>query len=63
MRCPLTVGASLGLLVALASPALAQKGRGDQDAIRNGWIFNLAEGKAQAKQSGKPIMAVVRCVP
>lgn len=63
MRLPLTLCVSLGLIPFLANPASAKRGRGDQDAIRNGWTFSLAEGKAEAKKSGKPIMAVVRCVP
>jgi hypothetical protein len=33
------------------------------DAVRNGWLFSLAEGKTQARKSGKPMMVVVRCVP
>jgi hypothetical protein len=51
--------------VALANSAQAQfPGRArDQDAGRHGWLFNLAEAKDQARKTGKPIMAVVRCVP
>jgi len=37
--------------------------RGDQAAGEHGWIFNLEEGKAQARKSGKPLMVMVRCVP
>jgi hypothetical protein len=51
--------------VALADSAMAQlPGRmRDQDAARHGWLFNLAEARDQARKTGKPIMAVVRCVP
>ena len=53
-----------GSLFGMAGPAWAQKGkRGEQDAVNNGWLFSLSEAKAQAKKTGKPIMAVVRCVP
>jgi hypothetical protein len=45
-------------------PASAQGRRGrDQDAAKFGWLPSLAQGKAQAKKAGKPIMVVVRCVP
>jgi hypothetical protein len=38
-------------------------GRGDQEARKNGWIFSLDEGIAQAEKTGKPLMVVFRCVP
>jgi hypothetical protein len=52
-------------LAALAdAPVMAQfKGRGEAPAGRYGWLGSLAEGKAQARQSGKPLMVVIRCVP
>ncbi|HEV3078388.1 MAG TPA: hypothetical protein VGY66_01360 [Gemmataceae bacterium] len=37
--------------------------RGDQAAGEQGWIFSLEKGKAQARESGKPLMVMVRCVP
>jgi hypothetical protein len=51
--------------VALAeAPALAQRGRGsEQAAARNGWLFSLEAGKRQARETGKPLMVVIRCVP
>jgi hypothetical protein len=60
------LAASLALAGALLadSPALAQRGRGgDREAARNGWLFSLSEGKRQARQSGKPLMVVLRCTP
>ncbi|HEY1861646.1 MAG TPA: hypothetical protein VGG61_14900 [Gemmataceae bacterium] len=39
------------------------RGRGDADAAKYGWIFDLDEGIAQAAKSGKPLMVVFRCVP
>ena len=59
----------LGLLVLgvagwCASPALAQKGKGKGgEAGRHGWLSSLAEGKAHARQTGKPLMVVFRCDP
>ena len=55
-------------LVALAgvalseAPALAQRGRG-QAAARNGWLFSLDAGKRLARETGKPLMVVLRCEP
>ncbi len=46
-----------------ASLSAQSRGRGDADAAKNGWIFDLDEGIAQAKKSGKPLMVVFRCVP
>jgi hypothetical protein len=56
---------ALGCLVLAGGPALAQKGKGggEQQAVRNGWLFSLAEGKARALQTNRPLMVVVRCVP
>jgi hypothetical protein len=40
------------------------KGRGGEaEAVENGWLFSLAEGKALAVKTNKPLMVVVRCVP
>jgi hypothetical protein len=41
------------------------RGRGvsEAEAVKNGWLFSLAEGKAQAARTNKPLMVVVRCVP
>jgi hypothetical protein len=35
----------------------------DPDARRNGWIFNLQEGQAQARKTNQPLMVVLRCNP
>jgi hypothetical protein len=52
------------VMVTLADASvMAQPRRGDQPAGAHGWIFNLEEGKALARTSGKPLMVVVRCVP
>ena len=40
------------------------KGRGGEaEAAKNGWHFSLAQGKALAAKTNKPLMVVVRCVP
>jgi hypothetical protein len=36
---------------------------GEMEAARKGWIFNLSTGQQLARQTGKPLMVVVRCVP
>jgi hypothetical protein len=56
---------ALGFVVLADTSLLAQpRGRrGDLQASRYGWLPTLAEGKAQAQKSGKPLMVVVRCVP
>ena len=53
-------------LCSLHAAACAQRrgGRGsERQAVENGWVFSLQEGKAQARKAGKPLMVVVRCVP
>jgi hypothetical protein len=66
---PMKSGLSLLLAFTFAllpvSGVLAQHEHGhpDPDAVKNGWIFNLEEGFAQAKKSGKPLMVVIRCLP
>ena len=59
------------LLLALAglalsgAPVAAQGGRGlgEHAAVWNGWVFNLEAGKQRARQEGKPLMVVLRCLP
>jgi hypothetical protein len=49
-----------------AVPVMAQpRGvrRGEQPAGKYGWLSSLEAGKAEARESGKPLMVVVRCVP
>jgi hypothetical protein len=59
-------------VLALALTALAEvlftaradgQGRGDPQPAAYGWLFSLEQGKAQARQTGKPLMVVLRCVP
>ena len=61
---------ALASIVLSAAPAVAQdratKVRGDRDAFSKSltWIYNdLGEGMAAAREQGKPLMAVVRCIP
>jgi hypothetical protein len=57
---------ALALIGLANSPFKAQgrgPGRGEQEAAKNGWIFNLEEGIVQAEKSGKPLMVVFRCLP
>ena len=60
------IGIVLAIMVlfSIDTPATAQGKRGrDQDAARHGWLPSLADGKVQARKTGKPIMVVLRCVP
>ncbi len=43
----------------------AQRGRGTspQEAARHGWLNDYREAKDRARQTGKPIMLVFRCIP
>jgi hypothetical protein len=54
---------TLGIVALTDASLLGQPRRGDQPARAYGWIFDLEEGKALARTSGKPLMVVVRCVP
>lgn len=49
----------LGSLGLTPLPAIAQKVK----ESKHGWLYSLSEGKAQARQTGKPLMVVLRCVP
>ena len=56
----------LALFVALGDAELLAQFPGprrDQDAARYGWLSSLTEARDQARKTGKPLMAVVRCVP
>ena len=57
--------AALTLMFLAPESLQARRGRGFRDnaAFRNGWLFSLEQGKAEARRSGKPLMVVVRCVP
>ena len=49
----------VGALLLGSGPAAAQKGK----PSGRGWLTSLDAAKAQAKQSGKPLMVVFRCEP
>ena len=50
------------VVMLLAQSSLSAQGKGPKEA-KFGWLPSLQEGKLQASKSGKPIMAVLRCVP
>jgi hypothetical protein len=57
---------ALGCLALADGPVRGQgkgPGPGDPQAARFGWVSSLAAGKEQARQSGKPLMVVLRCGP
>ena len=49
------------LILLAAGPALAQ--RESEQPAKHGWLSSLDAGKAEARQSGKPLMVAIRCVP
>jgi hypothetical protein len=57
---------ALGTVALSCAPAHAQprraSGEGGEPA-EYGWLSSLEEGKARARQTGKPLLVVVRCVP
>jgi hypothetical protein len=66
MKTRLILLLTLGSIACADAAALAQRRRprfADQQAARNGWIFDLESGKARARETGKPLMVVLRCVP
>ncbi len=56
--------ALVGVALADAS-ALAQRrrGSGEPRVNQNGWLSSLQAGKQQARETGRPLMVVLRCVP
>ena len=58
-----------GLLIALvatvAAPSFvrAQSGRWQREAREFGWRLDYRKALAEAKESGRPIMLLFRCVP
>lgn len=64
MRYSTTLFFALTSAVLLHSPGDAQfKGGKGTKGFGAGWLSSLEEAKQQARKTGKPIMAVVRCVP
>jgi hypothetical protein len=65
MKSGLVVALALGYVALGEGAALAQPGgpRGGEQGGRYGWLSSLEEGKARARQTGKPLMVVLRCVP
>jgi hypothetical protein len=64
MNSRFVVSLALGFLALADAPVLAQpRGRGEPQPTRYGWVSSLEAGQAQARQNGKPLMVVVRCVP
>jgi hypothetical protein len=56
---------SLAMVGLMASPALAQRGRRPSpfELGRNGWLTDYRQAREAARESGKPIFLVFRCVP
>ena len=55
---------ALGLVALADTSVLAQRGRrGGPSAGAHGWLSGLEQGQAQARQTGTPLMVVLRCQP
>jgi hypothetical protein len=64
MKSPIVGVLALAGLVLSDTLLMAQRGFGDQvSASRNGWVSSLSAGKRLARETGKPLMVVLRCVP
>jgi hypothetical protein len=64
MKSRIAVSLALGLVALTETTVQAQPGRrGDMQGARFGWLPSLEEGKARARNNGKPLLVVVRCVP
>jgi hypothetical protein len=65
MQGGLSIFLALGFVALVDAPLLAQSSgeRGEEVAVKRGWLTTLEEGKAQARKSGKPLMVVFRCLP
>jgi hypothetical protein len=65
MRSPLAAVLTVTAILLSDASAFAQRGRrgGGFDGFRNGWQFSLRTGKELARQTGKPLMVVIRCQP
>jgi hypothetical protein len=65
MRCSFLAVLTIAGLALTHASACAQHGRDEDEhaAGRNGWGSSLAAGLRQARQTGKPLMVVLRCVP
>ena len=47
-------------VLAFAGPAFAQR---EESGTRYGWLSSLDAGKSEARNSGKPLIVAIRCVP
>jgi hypothetical protein len=66
MKPGLVLSLALGFLALVEMPLMGQprsQRRANGEADEYGWLSSLEEGKARARQSGRPLMVVVRCVP
>jgi hypothetical protein len=63
MKSRISTVLALGLMAGFGGSVSPQGKGGDANAARNGWLSSLEEGKKQARESGKPLMVVIRCVP
>lgn len=64
LPAPARWGAALGLLgVVLAAWPGVETSRGEDEIQEIDWRSDLAEARADAQRTGRPMLVVFRCVP
>jgi len=58
-----TMPALLVLALAACAPVDGRDGKEDISDSPVPWITDLAEGRAEAEKTGRPLFVVFRCVP
>ncbi len=54
---------SFALTLVLTSISQVRADEPDAEARRHGWLLSWDEGLQQARQTGKPLLVVLRCAP
>ena len=67
MKSGLACFVVLSLVVLTLAPVMAQR-RGPRGGDRRvagerGWLSSLDEGMSESRETGKPVMVVIRCQP
>ena len=63
MKSRIVTVLALGIIAGSGGSVMSQGKGGDANGARYGWLSSLEEGKSQSRNTGKPLMVVVRCVP
>ncbi len=54
---------AMAVLVGLLCPSLEALAQDGREVRQHGWLTDYREAKERARETGKPIMLVIRCVP